>query len=91
MTGSLPFEEDSMEQFTINQIDFYGVKLCARCVVTTINQEKGVAGKEPLSTLAKYRMANNKVYFGQNVLCHGRGEIKVGDEISSIKIKASLI
>jgi len=91
MIGGQPFEEDSMEHFTINQMDFYGVKLCARCVVTTINQETGVAGKEPLKTLAKYRTANNKVYFGQNVLCSGKGKINVGDRISSIKVKSFLI
>ena len=91
MTGGRPFEEDTMEQFSINEINFYGIKLCARCVVTTTNQETGVTGKEPLKTLAKYRMANNKVYFGQNVLCSGTGEIKVGDEINSIKTKSSSI
>ena len=91
MTGGQAFEEDAMEQFSINGINFYGVKLCARCTITTTNQETGVTGKEPLKTLAKYRMANNKVYFGQNVLCGGKGEIKVGDVISLIKVKSSFI
>jgi len=67
------------------------VKLCARCTITTTNQETGVTGKEPLKTLANYRMTNNKVYFGQNVLCGGKGVIKVGDAINSIKVKSSLI
>lgn len=90
MVGGHPFEEDSLEQFSINNINFYGVKLCARCVITTTNQETGVTGKEPLKTLAKYRAANNKVYFGQNVLCGGRGMIKTGDEIIVIKRKQGL-
>ncbi|MEP7374646.1 MAG: MOSC N-terminal beta barrel domain-containing protein [Chitinophagaceae bacterium] len=91
MEGGQPFEEDTMAQFSINDINFYGVKLCARCTITTTNQETGVTGKEPLKTLAKYRTANNKVYFGQNVLCAGKGVIKVGDTINSIKVKSSLI
>ena len=91
MTGGYPFEEDSLEQFIVNGINFYGVKLCGRCVVTTTNQETGVTGKEPLKTLATYRMANNKVYFGQNVLCGGEGLIRVGDSISVIKAKQALI
>jgi len=91
MTGGDPFEEDTMEQFSINGINFYGVKLCARCVVTTTNQETGSTGKEPLKTLAKYRAANNKVFFGQNVLCAGKGIIQSGDEIVVIKRKQSLL
>ena len=90
MTGGQPFEEDSMEHFSVNGINFYGVKLCGRCVVTTTNQETGVTGKEPLKTLATYRMANNKVYFGQNVLCGGEGVIRSGDEIVVIKRKQGL-
>lgn len=91
MVGGQPFDEDKMAQFSINDINFYGVKLCARCTITTTNQETGVTGKEPLKTLANYRMTNNKVYFGQNVLCGGKGVIKVGDAINSIKVKSSLI
>lgn len=90
MAGGQPFEEDSMEQFSVNGINFYGVKLCGRCVVTTTNQETGATGKEPLKTLAGYRMANNKVYFGQNVLCGGEGVIRSGDEIVVIKRKQGL-
>ena len=89
--GGQPFEEDTMEQFKINEICFYGVKLCDRCVVTTTNQETGVTGKEPLKTLAKYRMVNNKVYFGQNVLCGDEGVIRVGDEINVVNTKPALI
>ena len=81
-TGGLPFQEDCMNHFTINNIDFYGVKPCARCVITTIDQENAHKGKEPLKTLATYRSGNNKIYFGQNLLVKGEGEIKVGDLIN---------
>jgi uncharacterized protein YcbX len=91
MTGGQPFEEDTLEQFRINGISFYGVKLCARCAITTTNQETATTGKEPLKTLAKYRAANNKVFFGQNVLCEGQGIIQPGDEIVVIKRKQSLL
>ncbi len=88
-TGGGPFEEDVMEHFTINHINFYGVKLCARCVITTINQDNADKAKEPLRTLATYRMKNNKIYFGQNVLHNGEGTISVGDTIEIIKVNAS--
>ncbi|MDP4285357.1 MAG: MOSC domain-containing protein [Bacteroidota bacterium] len=86
-TGGTPYEEDGMEHFIINELDFYGVKPSARCVVTTTNQETGIAGKEPLKTLATYRSKNNKVYFGQNLLMKGEGKINVGDPIDIIKQK----
>ena len=36
-------------------------------------------------------MTNNKVLFGQNVLCGAEGVIRVGDEIKIIKTKPPLI
>lgn len=80
-TGGSAFEEDEWAHFTISEMDFYGVKLCARCVVTTINQDEATKGKEPLKTLATYRMKNNKIYFGQNLLHRGEGVIRIGDKI----------
>ncbi|MEP7318241.1 MAG: MOSC N-terminal beta barrel domain-containing protein [Panacibacter sp.] len=80
-TGSHAFEEDDIKHFTINSIDFYGVKPCARCAITTINQENGSTAKEPLKTLSTYRFKDNKVYFGQNLLHNGTGTVSVGDLI----------
>lgn len=90
-TGGQPFEEDTMDHFIINGIHFFGVKPCARCVVTTTNQETGIAGKEPLTTLATYRKWNNKILFGQNVLSEGAGEIRVGNSIEVLKTKLPVI
>ena len=91
LAGGQPFEEDTMEQFSINEINFYGVKLCERCVITTTNQDTGIKGKEPLKTFAEYRMTKNKILFGQYVLCGGEGVIRVGDEIRVVKTKPELI
>jgi uncharacterized protein YcbX len=87
--GGTPYEEDTWAQCTINGINFYGVKLCARCVITTINQENIQKRKEPLKTLTSYRMKNNKIYFGQNLLHQGEGRIHVGDSIYVIERKPS--
>lgn len=83
-TGGTAFEEDYLSHFRIKEIDFYGVKLSARCVITTTNQDTASTAKEPLKTLAGYRMKNNKVYFGQNLLLKGKGRISVGDPIEII-------
>ncbi len=86
-TGGAPYEEDELEAFTIGAIQFFGVKLCARCVITTINPGTAEKGKEPLRALAAYRLRNNKIYFGQNLLHKGEGGIKIGDEIEVTKRK----
>jgi len=85
-TGGRAFEEDLMDEIRINSVNFNGVKLCARCPIPTINQQTGEKGKEPLKTLAKYRLRNNKVYFGQNLVHSGEGVVRVGDvlEVKSL-------
>lgn len=80
-TSIVPFEEDTMKKFTIGGINFYGVKPCSRCVVTTIDQNTAQKKEEPLRTLASYRAFGNKVNFGMNLLHEGNGTIKIGDEI----------
>ncbi|MFM8911785.1 MAG: MOSC domain-containing protein [Flammeovirgaceae bacterium] len=80
-TGGQPYEEDAWRNFSIGSHRFVGVKPCSRCVLTTINQQTGIAGKEPLATLATYRRKENKIYFGQNVIAIDHDEIFEGDEI----------
>ena len=90
-TGGRPFEEDTMEHFIVNGIQYYAVKPCARCVITTTDQETGITGKEPLKTLASYRRIRNEVWFGQNILMEGTGFISVGDSIEVIKTRTALL
>jgi hypothetical protein len=67
-TGGPAFAEDEWLEFKIGETTFFPVKPCSRCNITTIDQETGVASKEPLKTLASYRTINNKVMFGQNLI-----------------------
>ena len=80
-TGGQPFEEDTWQNFTIGSNRFRGVKPCARCVLTTIDQETSLAGKEPLRTLAAYRTREHKVYFGQNAIAIDHEKISEGDVV----------
>lgn len=76
--------EDSWAEFKLGEIHARGVKLCSRCVFTTINQADASKGKEPLKTLASYRNLAGKIMFGQNVVpSHGR--IRIGDTIEVTK------
>ena len=80
-----PHEEDSWSEFTMGEVMARGVKLCSRCVMTTVDQASGVAGKEPLRTLAQYRTMKNKIMFGQNVISN-TGTIRIGDAVNVLKL-----
>lgn len=84
-TGGTPFLEDSLCKIKIGEVEFQIIKPCARCVMTTVDQESGEKGKEPLKTLSSYRTINNKVYFGQNVVSLTSGKIKRGDVIQPLE------
>lgn len=90
-TGGGPYDEDIMEHVVVNEIDLYGVKLCSRCTVTTIDQVNALKTKEPLKTFAQYRSMDNKVYFGQNILFKQKGTMQVGDAIKLIKTKPRVL
>jgi uncharacterized protein YcbX len=77
--GGKPFEEDVWKKFKIGNVNFEVVKPCARCVITTTNQETAERLHEPLLTLSKYRKFDNKVMFGMNLVCESTGIVKVGD------------
>jgi uncharacterized protein len=87
--GGIPYDEDQWYEFTIGELAFYGVKPCARCILTTVDPEKGeIVGKEPLKTLSTYRKRNNKIFFGQNVMTNQGGVLKIGDEIQVVSRKS---
>ena len=80
-SGGVPYEEDEWHHFSIGRNRFAGVKPCSRCVMTTVDQDTGEKGMEPLTTLSRYRKKNGEVYFGQNVIAIDHYEIHEGDEI----------
>lgn len=81
VSGADPFAEDRWARIRIGSVLFHVVKPCARCVVTTVDQQTGVTGKEPLKTLARFRKRGSKVYFGQNLIPAERGTVRVGDRV----------
>jgi len=93
VSGSQPFEEDNWKKIKIGETVFHLVKPCARCVVTTIDQETGISdGREPLKTLSTYRILKRsikkKIMFGQNLIAENAGgEIKIGDEVEVLETR----
>jgi uncharacterized protein YcbX len=89
VSGATPFDEHNWRKFSVGENIFYGVKPCKRCVMTTIDQDRGeFTGKEPLKTLATYRGVPGGVIFGENLLAENPGGVvRVGDEIKVIEMK----
>jgi uncharacterized protein YcbX len=89
-TGGEPHIEDKFGSFYLGDTLFSAVKPCARCVLTTIDQQTGIKGHEPLKTLASYRMEGKKVLFGQNLIHKGNGTIRLGDQIQVTNWKPTI-
>ncbi|MCC5932464.1 MAG: MOSC domain-containing protein [Cyclobacteriaceae bacterium] len=83
--NDIPFEEDSWKKIAIGECVFRIVKPCARCVVTTIDQQTSKKGKEPLQSMAGYRKKGNKILFGQNLIAENYGWISIGDKIEILE------
>jgi len=77
----IPFVEDHLDVFNIGGAIFKRSKPCARCVITTTDQNTGKREKEPLKTLSEYRKMDNKILFGQNLICLKEGMVNIGDEV----------
>lgn len=85
--GANAYDEDTWAEIRIGEAHFKVAKPCVRCVLTTINQETGNIGKEPLQTLASYRVSNNKILFGQNLIALNEGRISSQDKVEVIRYK----
>ncbi|WP_418642855.1 MOSC N-terminal beta barrel domain-containing protein [Vibrio chaetopteri] len=85
-----PFVEDSWKRIKIGEVEFEAVKPCERCILTTVDVEKGAfrESKEPLNTFSRFR-ANERggVFFGQNLVAKNEGMIRTGDEIEVLEYK----
>ena len=104
VSGSEAFAEDEWQKIRIGNAVFRVVKPCERCVITTVDQTEGeFTGKEPLKTLASYRMAKmvmperyeslgvgaNAVLFGQNLIPESSGtSIRLGDPIEVLEMRS---
>jgi len=82
-----PFVEDRWARIAVGDVALDLVKPCARCVVTTTDQETGVVAedKEPLATLATFRRSRDRrapgVLFGWNAVPQGGGGMYVGQPV----------
>ena len=79
--GCGPHAEDGWEEVRVGEAVFRVAEPCARCAVTTVDQQTGERGREPLRTLATYRKADGEVLFGRNLIHTSPGTLGVGDPV----------
>ena len=78
VSGCEAYAEDEWKRIAIGDITYRIVKPCSRCSIPSINPLTAARETEPLKTLRTYRMRDNKVYFGQNVIADNIGQINTG-------------
>jgi len=89
-----PFVEDGWTEIAIGDAELALVKPCARCVVTTTDQETGAVAtdNEPLATLATFRRSVDRrtpgVLFGWNATVTSGGNVFVGQPVEVLATRA---
>jgi uncharacterized protein YcbX len=82
VAGTEPWAEDDWRRIRVGEAVFRAVKGCARCVMTAVDPETGVRGKEPIASLARVRRWDGATWFGINLVPDSAGAtIRVGDEL----------
>jgi uncharacterized protein YcbX len=76
-----PFAEDGWDRVTIGSVPFRFAERCDRCVLTTIDPDTRIHGKEPIRTLSRHRRDDGKVWFGIRLIPLATGTIRLDDPI----------
>lgn len=76
-----PFAEDRWGRLVVGDVELRFASRCGRCVMTTIDPDTQVTGREPLASLARHRRADGEVWFGIHMVPVRGGRITVGDRV----------
>ena len=83
VTGCAPHAEDNWRLIQIGDVVLDVAKPCTRCVIPSIDQATAAADSEILRVLASYRRGEDRqTRFGQNLLYHQPGRLRVGDAVA---------
>jgi uncharacterized protein YcbX len=85
VTGAPAWAEDDWlgGRLRIGEVTFRAAKGCARCVVTTIDQETGVRTGQPLKVLGRHRRYDDGLLFAINLIPdEPLGVLNLGDPVS---------
>lgn len=84
VSGCAPYDEDDWTALHAGDVRLSLVKPCARCVVTTTDQDTLERHPEPLRTLATYRKHGSGVMFGQNAVVMQTGWLERGMSLTAV-------
>lgn len=90
IAGTAPYAEDTWRRIRIGALEFTVHAPCSRCAMITVDPATGefLPRREPLRTLAGYRRGEGgKVYFGQNLIAHGDGELELGAPLEVLEMQ----
>jgi hypothetical protein len=80
VAGTEPWAEEGWKRVRIGEQLFRVVKPCARCVMTTVDPERGeFTGQQPLRALRKFHRDGPDVIFGMNLVPDTVGPLRVGE------------
>lgn len=87
--GAAPWVEDDFtgRRIRIGSVVFRVPKPCGRCVVTTVDQERGERTRQPLRTLARHRLIDQDLLFGTNLIPdnpQANAQLRLGDPVELI-------
>lgn len=85
--GAEPWAEDGWlgKRLRIGDTTFRAARASARCVVTTIDQETGIKGRQPLRVLGVRRRFPGGLHFAINLIPYGpMGLIRLGEPVSVV-------
>lgn len=86
VSGAGAWAEDGWRRVRIGATTFRVAKPCSRCVLTTIDPDTAVKGREPLATLARHRRRDGAVQFGVNLIPEDPGgTLRVGDRLEVVE------
>jgi uncharacterized protein YcbX len=82
--GAGAWDEDGWagRRVRVGEVELEAAGLCDRCVVTTIDQETGEKGGQPLKVLGRYRNLDQGLMFGLHLTTVRPGRIVIGDPVS---------
>jgi MOSC domain-containing protein len=88
--GAPAWAEDGWRRVRVGDAVFRAVKGCDRCVMTVVDPDTAVTGKEPLATLARHRRWDGVPWFAMNLIPDTPGmRITVGDDVEVLESVAS--
>jgi MOSC domain-containing protein len=84
VAGAAAWAEDTWigRRLRVGEVTFRAAKSCARCVVTTIDQETGVKSRQPLRALGQHRRYDDGLLFAINLIPDTVGSVFVGDAVT---------